>query len=69
MIAQCLAGKVALVTDSSRGIGRAITLRFAQKGAGVAINDSRDDTAARVPTAEVTPSDRRQNSAGERGTI
>jgi len=42
-----LAGKVAVVTGGSRGIGRAISLRFAEMGARVVINYvSRSDAAA-----------------------
>ncbi len=33
-----LAGKIALITGSSQGIGRAIAERFAQEGADVVIN-------------------------------
>jgi glucose 1-dehydrogenase len=54
-----LAGKVALVTGSSRGIGRAIALRFAREGADVAINFSRDEAPARDVLAEVETIGRR----------
>ncbi len=37
-----LKGKVALVTGSSRGIGKAIALLFAQEGASIAVNYNKD---------------------------
>ena len=40
-----LQGKVALVTGSSKGLGRAIVLRLAELGADVVINYSRDQAA------------------------
>jgi len=41
-----LTGKVALITGSARGIGRAIALRYASCGASVVINYSGDDANA-----------------------
>ncbi len=41
-----LKGKFALVTGGSRGIGRGIALRLAERGANVAINYVRDEAAA-----------------------
>jgi 3-oxoacyl-[acyl-carrier protein] reductase len=46
-----LHGKVALVTGSSRGIGRAIALRYAQLGADLVINHLRDAAASEVQSA------------------
>lgn len=48
-----LAGKVALVTGSATGIGRAIALRLAQAGVGVVINYSRSEQEATETLAEV----------------
>ena len=39
-------GKTALVTGSSKGLGRAILLRLAAQGANVVVNYSRDESAA-----------------------
>lgn len=45
-------GKVALVTGSSKGLGRAILLRLARRGAHVVVNYSRDASAAEAVKAE-----------------
>ncbi|HTX51103.1 MAG TPA: SDR family oxidoreductase [Caulobacteraceae bacterium] len=48
-----LAGRVALVTGGSRGIGRAIALALAEAGADVAVNYRRDEGAANETVAEI----------------
>ena len=47
------AGKVALVTGGSRGIGRACALRFAKLGADVVVNYSRSAEDAETTVREV----------------
>jgi len=49
-----LEGKVALVTGGSRGIGRAICLELASKGAKVAVNYNTNSALAEEVVAEIT---------------
>ncbi|MFI6576178.1 SDR family NAD(P)-dependent oxidoreductase [Nocardiopsis sp. NPDC050513] len=46
-------GKVALVTGSSKGLGKGIALRLARQGARVVINYNKDEEAAKATLAEV----------------
>lgn len=48
-----LAGRTALVTGASRGIGRGIALALARAGADVAVNYTRDAEAAAETVAEI----------------
>lgn len=48
-----LAGKVALITGASRGIGKAIALELAQKGADIVLNYVRNEEAASQTKAEL----------------
>jgi 3-oxoacyl-[acyl-carrier-protein] synthase-3 len=51
--ASSLKGKVALVTGAGRGIGRAIALELARRGANIALNYRSDTTHAQATAAEI----------------
>ncbi len=49
-----LKGKIALVTGASRGIGKAVAIEFAQRGADIAFNYFRSHEAAAEVEREIT---------------
>ncbi len=49
-----LEGKIAMVTGSGQGIGRAIAVRLAREGADIVVHDRADDGRAEETLAEVT---------------
>ena len=48
-----LSGKVAIITGSGRGIGRAIALKYAQEGADVVITDLKIDESVEAFVREL----------------
>ena len=54
-----LQGRIALVTGSSRGIGRAIAVALAGRGADVAVNYNRNESAGREVCAQIRGMGRR----------
>ena len=55
-----LEGRYALITGASRGIGRAIAVRFAREGATVAINFSGSHDAAEETLRQAREASRRR---------
>src|SRR3954471_2185996 len=51
-----LSGKIALVTGSSRGIGRGIAIRLAERGATVVVNYVADEASATATLEKIRDS-------------
>ncbi|RID64546.1 LOW QUALITY PROTEIN: hypothetical protein BRARA_E03475 [Brassica rapa] len=63
--ALCLAGRVAIVTGSSRGIGRGIAIHLAELGARIVINYSTSSTEADKVAEAITTNCPNNDEAGE----
>ena len=50
---KCLSGKTALITGSSRGLGKAIALGFAHEGTDIVINCIRDVSSATTVAQQI----------------
>src|SRR3954465_10825413 len=63
-VPQRLAGKVAVVTGASRGIGAAIAARLGSEGAAVAVNYGRSGDAASKVVAAITAAGGKAKAVG-----
>jgi 3-oxoacyl-[acyl-carrier protein] reductase len=68
-----LVGKTVLITGASRGLGKAVALGFAEKGADILVNYVRDTTAAEATAKAIRELGRRahivQANAAERNDV
>src|SRR3546814_18029960 len=64
-----LAGKVALISGSGRGIGRALALKLARDGARIVVNDLDEEPAAAVVRTHKEFGDRKSGVEGKSGSV
>lgn len=61
----CLAGRVPIVTGSSRGIGRAIAIHLAELGARIVVNYSNSSAEAEKVASAITTNRPKKDAAEE----